>query len=196
MERLKQQMDFIMEADKLKNINRQTYIADGTRKENDSEHSWHLALMSMLLSEHANEEIDVLKVMSMVLIHDIVEIDAGDTYAYDEEGKATQREREEKAAHRLFNILPKDQAEKCIKLWHEFETNETAEARFATALDHCQPTLLNHLAGGKSWEEHGVKLSQILKRNEETHLGSERIWDYQRDIIEENINKGKIIRDC
>jgi len=196
MDRLERQMNFIMEADQLKNINRQTYIADGTRKENDSEHSWHLALMAMLLSEHANEEIDVLKAMSMVLIHDIVEIDAGDTYAYDEEGKATQREREEKAADRLFNILPKDQAEKCISLWHEFEANETAEARFATTLDHCQPTLLNHMSDGKSWVEHGVKLSQILKRNEETRLGSERIWDYQKHILEENIDKGKIIKDC
>jgi len=196
MERLEQQMEFIMEVDQLKNIYRQTYITDGSRKENDSEHSWHLALMAMLLSEHANEEIDALKVMSMLLIHDIVEIDAGDTYAYDEEGKASQREREEKAADRIFNILPKDQAKKCIELWHEFEDNQTAEARFATALDHCQPTLLNHRAGGKSWEEHGIKLSQVLKRNEETPLGSESIWSYQRAVIEENVNKGKIIRDC
>ena len=150
-ERLKQQMDFILEADKSKNIIRQTYLSDGSRKENDAEHSWHLALMCILLSEYANEKIDVLKTTAMVLIHDIVEIDAGDTYAYDTQGNTTKREREVKAADRIFNLLPADQAEKMRALWEEFEAGETPEARFAATLDKIQPVLLTNANNGKSW---------------------------------------------
>lgn len=193
MERLRQQFSFLREIDQEKNIGRQTYLADGKRKENDAEHAWHMAVMTLLLSEYANEKIDVLKTISMLLIHDIVEIDAGDTYAYDEKAKGTQRERESKAAERIFGLLPEDQAQKMKDLWEEFEARETPEAKFARTMDCVQPTMLNDAAGGISWEEHGVKLSQILKRNEHTAKGSKQLWDYSlREFIEPNVTKGKI----
>ena len=146
-DRLKKQMNFILEIDKLKAVKRQTYLSDGVNKENDAEHSWHLAMMCLLLNEYANEKIDVLKTMSMVLIHDIIEIDAGDTYAYDEAGNQTKSEREKKAADRLFNILPEDQADMMMKLWREFEERKTPEAKFASAVDRVQPTMLNDASG-------------------------------------------------
>lgn len=192
-ERLKQQMDFILEVDKLKKIGRQTYISDASRKENDAEHSWHLALMAVLLSEHSNRNVDVLKVVTMVLIHDIVEIDAGDTYAYDIEGNNTKREREVAAADRIFNILPKDQAEYFRALWEEFEEGETSEAQFALSLDKTQPVMLNDITGGKAWREHSVYLNQIMKRNENTHKGSEGLWEYAGELFQSNIRKGNII---
>jgi len=195
MDRLKQQMDFIMEVDKLKKITRQTYLSDGSRKENDAEHSWHLALMCALLCEYAKEPIDVKKTMMMVLIHDIIEIDAGDTYAYDMKGNATKREREEKAADRLFHLLPGDQAEDVRKLWEEFEAAKTPEAKFAQTLDKVQPVLLNQASGGKSWTEHEVKRSQIMKRNEHTPDGSQVLWKYAREIINKNVEKGMIKAD-
>ena len=153
-ERLKQQMDFILEVDKVKNIMRQTYLADGKRKENDAEHSWHLALMAVLLKEYANEEVDLAKVIPMVLVHDLVEIDAGDTYAYDEAGAATKEEREKKAADRIYGILPKDQGKWLYGLWQEFEAYETPEAKFAHVLDNSQPLFLNDASDGISWTEH------------------------------------------
>ena len=165
-ERLKKQLDFLLEIDKSKEVIRQTYLSDGSRKENDAEHSWHLAIMAILLSEYANEDIDVLKTVSMVLIHDLVEIDAGDTYAYDVEGNKTKKEREIRAADRIFKILPKDQADKLRALWEEFERGDTPESRFAAALDKTQPVILTDNQGGKSWMEHGVKKSQISKRTE------------------------------
>lgn len=192
IERLKQQMDFILEADKSKKVIRQTYLADGSRKEDDAEHSWHLALMCILLSEYANEKIDVLKTTAMVLIHDIVEIDAGDTYAYDTAGNSTKRERELAAAERIFNLLPTDQAAKMRGLWDEFEEGETAEARFANTLDKVQPVFLTNANNGKSWKEHGVKESQIMSRNAHTGDGSEELWSYCRDLIEKNIADGNI----
>lgn len=196
MTRLEQQMNFIREVDKIKKIERQTYLADASRKENDAEHSWHLALMCMLLSEHSNENIDVLKTITMVLIHDIVEIDAGDTYAYDEVGNASKREREEKAAERLFHLLPEDQAIYMRSLWEEFEKASTPEAKFALSLDKIQPILLNHASGGKAWNEHNVRLSQIIKRNERTSKGSELLWDYTLNhYIQPNLVAGKIIDD-
>lgn len=192
-ERLKRQFDFILESDKEKYIGRQTYLSDGVRKENDAEHAWHMALMAILLSEYSNEHVDVLKVVTMVLIHDIVEIDAGDTYAYDEEGKKTQREREVKAADRIFGLLPEDQGEKFRKLWEEFEACETCEARFARAMDNIQPAMLNAAAGGKAWSERGVRLSQILERNKNTASGSETLWKYAREqFIEPHVEKGNI----
>lgn len=191
-ERLLKQMAFIREVDKEKTIFRQTWLTDGTRKENDAEHSWHLAMMAMLLSEYANEKVDVLHVMSMVLIHDLVEIDAGDTYAYDDAGNKTKAKRELAAADRLFNILPEDQAKKLRALWDEFEEAKTPEAKFASTLDKCQPILLNDASGGKSWDEHEVYAQQIWKRNEKTAEGSETIWDFFKRIIEENIENGKI----
>ena len=192
MDRLKQQMDFILEVDKLKNIGRQTYLSSGERKENDAEHSWHLALMCALLAEHANNEIDVMRTMTMVLIHDIVEIDAGDTYAYDTEGNASKREREVRAAERIFHLLPDDQAGYMRELWEEFEEGETAEAKFALTLDKVQPVMLNAASGGRSWREHEVALPQILKRNERTPEGSEAVWKYAKGLINENVEKGNI----
>lgn len=193
MERLKKQMEFIVEVDKVKNVIRQTYLADGNRKENDAEHSWHLALMAVLLKEYSNEEVDFAKVVPMVLIHDLVEIDAGDTYAYDEAGAATKRERETKAADRIFGMLPQDQCSWFRELWEEFEAYETPEAKFAHVLDNCQPLLLNDASNGKSWAEHGVRKSQIYKRNENTSEGSVEIWEYMKELIDKHIRLGHVI---
>ncbi len=196
MTRLEKQMAFLEEVDKIKLIGRQTYLADGSRKENDAEHSWHLALMAMLLSEYSNEKIDVLKTMSMVLIHDIVEIDAGDTYAYDTEGNKSKRERELAAAERIFNILPEDQAHMLRALWDEFEAGETPEARFAATVDRVQPTMLNNASGGISWREHKVSIGDVLKRNGSSALGSQVLWDYAKEnYIERNAGLGYLIDD-
>ena len=180
MSRMDQQFDFLREIDKEKEIVRQTYLASAARKEGDAEHAWHMAIMTLLLSEYANEKIDVLKTVSMLLIHDLVEIDAGDTYAYDESGKTTQRERECKAADRIFGLLPEDQGRKMRELWEEFEARETPEARFARTMDCVQPLMLNDASDGRSWAEHGVHLHQVLERNEHTAEGSQEIWDYAR----------------
>lgn len=193
--RLKQQLEFIIELDKIKSIIRQTYLANGTRKENDAEHSWHLALMCFTLAEYANEPIDVLKTMKMVLLHDVIEIDAGDTYAYDTKGNETKRTRELQAAERIFPILPKDQAEEYRKLWDEFEEMETPESKFANTLDKVQPLLLNDASKGKSWKEHEVKESQVVGRNARTHEGSEELWKVVKRIIDENIESGNLIKD-
>lgn len=192
MDRLKKQLEFILEVDKIKNIFRQSYISDCSRKENDAEHSWHLALMAFLLSEHSNSDIDVKKVMMMTLIHDIVEIDAGDTYCYDETGNVSKLEREIKAAERLFNILPEDQAIQLRILWDEFEAGETPEAKFAATLDRMQPLLLNDFTNGKSWREHGVSKEQVMKRNSVTKEGSEVLWEHCRKLIDKNTEDGNI----
>ena len=193
MDRLEQQFQFIQEIDKEKFIGRQTYLSDGQRKENDAEHAWHLALMTILLSDYANENIDVLKTVTMLLIHDIVEIDAGDTYAYDEEAKKTQKDREEKAAERIFGLLPEDQGETLKGLWQEFEEQKTPEARFARTMDNLQPMMLNHGTDGKAGVEHGVYLDQILQRNENTDKGSGILWEYAREhFIRPNLEKGRI----
>lgn len=192
MERLEQQMSFLLEMDKLKSVIRQTYLADGSRKEDDAEHSWHLAMMAFILAEYANEPIDVLKTMKMVMLHDVIEIDAGDTYAYDTAGNETKRVRELAAAERIFALLPADQAAEFRGLWDEFEAMETIEARFANTLDKVQPLLLNNASGGKSWMEHGVKASQVMGRNARTSEGSEVLWQYVKALIEENISKGNI----
>lgn len=195
-ERFQKQLEFIKEIDKEKQIFRQTYISDATRKENDAEHAWHMAIMAFLLSEYANEEIDVLRTIRMILIHDVVEIDAGDTYAYDEVGKQSQREREEKAAKRLFGMLPEDQAEDMLLLWEEFEAGETPEARFARSLDNFQPMMLNDATDGRAWVEHEVAISKILKRNERTSRGSKELWDFAKEnFIEKNVSLGHIIDD-
>lgn len=192
-ERLEKQFDFFREIDKEKFIFRQTHLTDGKRRENDAEHAWHMAIMTILLSEYANEEIDVLKTVTMLLIHDLVEIDAGDTYAYDEEGKKTQHEREEKAAERIFGILPEDQGKKLRELWEEFEAYETKEAKFAHTMDNIQPAMLNAAMDGADWVLHGVQLEQILGRNKKTAEGSEVLWDYAyQNMIEPNVKKGRI----
>ena len=193
MDRLQKQFAFLEEMDKGKNIVRQTYLADGMRKEDDAEHSWHMAVMAMLLSEYANDEIDVLKTMSMVLVHDLIEIDAGDTYAYDVEGNKTKRERECKAADRLFSILPDDQRDRLRALWDEFEECATPEAKFANTLDKIQPLMLNNASGGKSWKEHDVHSEMVYKRNARTAEGSEQLWKYADDnFIKPNIEAGNL----
>ena len=192
MERLEQQLKFIVEIDKVKNIFRQTYLADGERKENDAEHSWHIALMAYLLQEYSEEPVDVPKVMLMVLIHDLVEIDAGDTYAYDSEGAKTKREREVKAAERIFGILPEDQGAYLRELWDEFEEYETADAKYAHLLDNFQPLLLNDASNGKSWEEHVVQKEQIYKRNKRIPETSEQVWKKMQDIIQKHIDLGHV----
>lgn len=195
-ERLKKQLDFILQADAEKEIERRTLISSGKRFENDSEHAWHMALMAILLSEYANEEIDVLKTVSMILIHDIVEIDAGDTYCYDYELGKSQRERELKAADRIYALLPDDQAKKLRALWDEFEANETPEANFAHAMDCLQPTMLNNATGGVMWKKNSIKLSQVLKRNEYTEKGSQELWNYQlNELIMKNVENGNLIDD-
>lgn len=190
MERMEAQLAFLKEIDKEKEIVRQTYLASGNRKEGDAEHAWHMAIMTLLLSEYANEEIDVLKTMSMVLIHDLVEIDAGDTYAYDEQGKTTQREREVAAADRIFGMLPDDQGKKLRALWDEFEARETPEAKFARTMDCIQPLMLNHATNGRSWKEHEVKVSQVMGRNARTAEGSQALWDYAKaTMIDPHVGK-------
>ncbi len=195
MERLKKQMEFIVEIDKVKNIFRQTYLADRGRKENDAEHSWHLALMAVLLKEYSSEEVDLSRVVPMVLVHDLVEIDAGDTYAYDAAGVSTQKERENQAADRIFGMLPADQGEWLRNLWDEFEAYETPDAKFAHLLDNCQPLLLNDASNGLSWEEHQVKKSQIYRRNQRVPETSGVIWEYMQSLIEKHVKLGHIIDD-
>ena len=191
--RLDDQFRFILEIDKEKSIVRQTPISDASRMENDAEHAWHMAVMTLLLSEYATEKIDVLRTVSMLLIHDLIEIYAGDTYAFDEEAKAGQAERERAAADRLYALLPEDQGRKMRGLWDEFEAAETPEAKFARAMDNLQPMMLNNATEGVSWVEHGVRLEQILERNRNTHKGSEVLWEYARDhLLMPNVKKGYI----
>lgn len=190
--RLEKQMEFALEIDKEKNILRQTHITDG-RRENDAEHAWHMAIMIYLLKEYANEEIDLAKAMMMALIHDIVEIDAGDTFAYDAAGLATQQDREEKAANRIYGLLPEDQNEELRALFEEFEEGITPEARFAHVMDNLQPMMLNDSHGGADWKSRGITKSQIYKRNRNTGSGSETLWQYIQEMVEKNIVRGSII---
>lgn len=195
-ERLDQLFAFFREIDKEKLIGRQSYLTDAGRKENDAEHAWHMAVMTLLLSEFANEKIDVLHTISMLLIHDLVEIDAGDTYAYDEAGKKTQKERERKAADRIYGLLPEEQGQKLYALWLEFEERQTPEAKFARVMDNIQPMMLNAATDGKAWEEHEVKLSQILGRNAHTADGSKLLWEYAYEsFIRPNLDAGRIVDD-
>ena len=194
--RLEQQIAFCREIDKEKFIGRQTWLTGAVRKENDAEHAWQMAVMTVLLSEYANEEIDVLRTMTMLLIHDLVEIYAGDTYAYDEEGKKTQKSRELAAADRLFQMLPEDQGEKFREIWEEFEAENTPESRFARTMDNLQPMMLNAATDGKSWADRGIRLSQILGRNKNTAKGSEVLWEYAKEnFLQPNLEKGRIVED-
>ena len=179
-ERLAKQIAFSLEIDKEKNIMRQTHLSGHGRNENDAEHAWHMAIMAYLLREYANEEVDITKVMLMCLIHDIVEIDAGDTYAYDSEGLATQKEREDKAKERIFSLLPEDQKNELISLFDEFEKYETPEAKFAHSMDNFQPLILNNSNEGGDWKEHGVTSKQVYGRQSKTRLGSEKIYGSDR----------------
>ncbi len=190
--RFERQIRFILELDKEKNIFRQTHLSGGGRRENDSEHAWHLAAMTWLLAEYANEKIDVARTMLMVLLHDVVEIDAGDSYAYDPQAQQSAHEREQKAADRLYHILPDDQGGYLRALWEEFEEGKTPEARFAHVMDNFQPMILNDSNGGSDWVEHGVVRAQVEKRNTRTAEGSAVIWDYMKEIIEKNVERGSL----
>ena len=189
-ERLKKQLDFMLELDKMKNIYRQTYVLHEDRKENDAEHSWHLAILAFMLEEYAAEPIDTLKVIKMVLLHDVVEIDAGDTYLYDEEGYKSKAEREEKAAQRIFGLLPDDQRDEYYALWREFEDDITYESRFASILDRMQPLLLNYTKGGIAWKEHGVHKEQVLSRNRPYFDASHELAEVIESVIEDAAAKG------
>lgn len=192
MTRFQKQLQFILEVDKTKNIFRQTHLTHRGRNENDAEHAWHMAMMIYLLKEYANEEIDLAKTMMMALIHDIVEIDAGDTYAYDDQGLATQKEREAQAAKRIFGLLPADQKAEMMALFEEFEAYESAEAKFAHAIDNFQPLLLNDSNDGYDWESHDVSAKRILKRHSLSKLGSNKIGEYSEKLIDENVVKGNL----
>lgn len=192
-QRLERQMQFIIEADKLKEVFRQSLVTQSKRRENSAEHSWHFALMIIILAEHSNHQpLDVLRILKMVLIHDLVEIDAGDTYAYDTVNMADQHEREARAADRIFGLLPPDQAAEYRSLWDEFEARQTPEARFAAACDRFHPMLLNCLTGGVTWRKHGVTRSQVIARNQHAALGSERIWAYAHRMVEAAVARGDL----
>ncbi len=190
-ERLQQQIAFIIEIDKLKHVFRQTLLIDRSRHENDAEHSWHLAMLAILLSEHANEaQLDVLHVVKMVLIHDLVEIDAGDTFIYDDKGNQDKAEREAAAADRLFSMLPTDQGTQLRQLWEEFEQRQTPEARFAAAIDRMQPLLHNYMTEGSSWKRHGVTSKKVFERNQVIRDASETLWQYVDELIKSAVEKG------
>jgi putative hydrolase of HD superfamily len=191
-ERLKKQLDFVLEIDKEKNIFRQTHLSSHGRRENDAEHAWHMSVMAYLLKEYANEEVDIARVMMMCLIHDIVEIDAGDTYAYDEEGLKTQKERENAAKERIFSLLPEDQKAELTALFDEFEAAETPESRYAHAMDNMQPLILNNSNNGGDWKEHDVCAEQVYKRQRQTRYGSEGLFQAADEILQENIRKGNL----
>lgn len=191
-DRLKKQLEFILEIDKEKSIFRQTHITGGSRRENDSEHAWHMAIMAYLLREYANEKVDILRVIMMCLIHDIVEIDAGDTYAYDAENLKTQKAREDAAKERIYSLLPEDQGKDLAALFDEFEENVTAEAKFAHSMDNLQPLLLNNSNNGMDWREHGVHSETVYGRHRKTRLGSEMLYELSDRILKENIAKGNL----
>ena len=191
-DRIRKQIAFSLELDKEKNVFRQTSLSGHGRKENDAEHAWHMAVMAYLLREYANEPVDIARVMLMCLIHDVVEIDAGDTYAYDTQGLRTQKAREDAAKERIFSLLPDDQKADLLAVFDEFEANETPEAKFAHAMDNFQPLLLNHSNGGSDWREHGVHAAQVYGRQSMTRPGSETLYAITDAILQENIRKGNL----
>lgn len=191
-ERLRKQLDFILEIDKEKNILRQTHLSGHGRRENDAEHAWHMAVMAYLLREYSNEPVDVARVMLMCLLHDVVEIDAGDTYAYDTAGLQTQKAREEAAKERIYSLLPDDQRRELTAVFDEFEADETAEAHFAHAMDNLQPLLLNNSNGGSDWAEHDVTAEKVYGRQRRTEKGSAYLYQLTDSILQENIKKGAL----
>lgn len=193
MERFKKQLDFILEIDKEKEIYRQTHLKGYKRQENDAEHAWHMAIMIYLLKEYANEEFDIARAMMMALTHDIVEIDAGDIYAYDMANLETQKEREERAADRIYGLLPDEQKDELRALFEEFEEGKTPEAKFARVMDNFQPLILNDSNNGEDWRVHGIKKSQVEKRQISSNAGSETIWNYTKELIDNNVKKGNLI---
>ena len=191
-ERLKKQLDFALEIDKEKNILRQTHLSGHGRNENDAEHAWHMAIKAYLLREYSNEPVDITRVMLMCLIHDVVEIDAGDTYAYDEEGKKTQKAREEAAKERIYSLLPEDQKEELAAIFDEFEESKTPESKFAHAMDNLQPLMLNNSNDGGDWREHGVSAKQVYGRQSRTKEGSEKLYEVTDQIIKKHREKGNL----
>ena len=191
-DKLRKQLEFILEIDKEKNILRQTHLSGNGRLENDAEHAWHMAIMAYLLKDYSNEPVDITKVMIMCLIHDIVEIDAGDTYAYDEERLKTQKAREDAAKERIFSLLPEEQKKELIELFDEFEDFQTAESKFAHAMDNLQPLLLNNSNDGGDWRAHEVIASQVYGRQSKTARGSQKLYEITDQIIKDNIKKGNI----
>jgi putative hydrolase of HD superfamily len=191
-DRLDRQIAFIVELDRLKAVVRRSYLVGADRRENSAEHSWHLAVMAMLLAEHADEPVDVGRVVAMLLVHDVVEIDAGDTYVYDAAANDDKAERERRAAERLFGMLPSDQATGVRELWEEFEAGESAEARFGQALDRLMPVLHNLLTGGRSWRENGITAERVIERNSSISSGSKALWNYARARIEEAVARGHL----
>lgn len=191
-ERIKKQIEFALEIDKEKNIFRQTHLSNHGRNENDAEHSWHMAIMSYFLQEYSNEKVDIARVMIMCLIHDIVEIDAGDTYAYDSEGIKTQKSREKLAKERIFSLLPADQKKEFVSIFDEFEENQTPEAKFAHAMDNFQPLILNNSNDGGDWREHNVTAKQVYGRQSKTKAGSKKLFEITDMILQENIRNGNI----
>jgi 5'-deoxynucleotidase YfbR-like HD superfamily hydrolase len=189
-DRFARQIRFILEVDKLKTILRRTYLIHQDRAENTAEHSWHLAILAIVLAEHSNEPVDVARVVKMVLVHDIVEIDAGDTYFYDAAAAADKSDREHAAADRLFGILPADQAHELRSLWEEFEAGTSADARFALALDRFMPQLHNYHTQGRSWAEHGITVDRVLEKNESMADGSLKLWECARALLEDAASKG------
>lgn len=192
---LLQQIDFIKEIDKVKYIQRKTKLFHSDRPENDAEHSWHLALMAIVLAEHANEPVDMLKVIKMVLIHDIVEIDAGDTFIYDTQKSHDNTAEERKAANRIFGLLPPAQAKELIAIWEEFEAGETAEARFARAMDRLEPLLQNTANDGGTWKEFGVGYNKVYEKKKVIAKGSATIWDFAEKLLNDNVAKGILEKD-
>jgi len=192
-DRLKNQIEFIMEVDKLKGIMRKNRITVDDRTENDAEHSWHLAMMAPLLVEYVPEEVDLLKVFKMLVIHDLVEIDAGDTFAFDEKGYVGKFERELEAAKRIFGILPEDQSKELLDLWLEFEEGNSIEGKYASAIDKIQPFILNSHTGGRSWTENNVTKTQVLKRMKIIKDASEELWNYFLELLDSAIAKGLIL---
>lgn len=190
LQRLQQQLRFVLEADRLKTVLRQTFLADASRQENSAEHSWHLALMAFLLAEHVGEEMDIGRVALMLLLHDLVEIEAGDTFAYDAEASLDKAVREREAADRIFGLLPDDQAASFRMLWEEFEHRTTPEARFANALDRLQPVLLNFHSGGEGWRRWDVNAEQVLERNRPIGDASPSLWHHARGLIHEARQRG------
>ncbi|MBC3789288.1 HD domain-containing protein [Spirosoma utsteinense] len=187
---LSKQIEFIKEVDKLKYILRKTKLFNSDRNENDAEHSWHLALMALVLAGHANVEVDLLKVIKMLLIHDIVEIDAGDTFIYDNQKSHTNTEEERKAAQRIFGLLPDQQATELIAIWEEFEEQQTDEAKFARAMDRLEPLLQNTSNKGGTWNEFGVNYEKVYTKKQVIQQGSTVIWQYAEQLINESVEKG------
>lgn len=190
MDRLLKQIDFIKEIDNIKYVQRRTKLFNSNRPENDAEHSWHLAMMVLVLAEHSNETLDIVKTLKMVLIHDIVEIDAGDTFIYDAVKAHSNTEEERLAAERIFGLLPPGQAEEFIAIWEEFEAGKTKEARFARSVDRLQPLLQNLSNNGGTWTEFGIDYEKVYQKKKVIKQGSQLLWDYAKNLINESVEKG------